>query len=60
MRWIETNLGPPVTFRDSDRPSRRIPEEVCASEQHAASDPEVHVQLDRVFCQLDSAIHLGS
>ena len=55
MRWIETNLGSPVTFRDSDRPSRRVPEGVTSSEQLVAFDPEVHVQLDRVFCQLDSA-----
>ena len=54
MRWIEANLGSPVIFRGSDRPSRRIPEGACASEQRAASDPEVHVQLDRLFCQMDS------
>ena len=54
MRWIETNLGSPVLFKESDRPSRRAPEGVRSSGQRVASDPEVHVQLDRVFCQLGS------
>ena len=44
-----------MIFRGSDRPSRRVPEGVSSSEQRVASDPEVHVQLNRVFCQLDCA-----
>ena len=52
MRWIGTNLGSPVLFKESDRPTRRIPEGICSSEQRVASDPEVHVQLDHVFRQL--------
>ena len=52
LRWIEANLGSPVLPRDSDRPARHAPDGAFATEQRIASDPEVHMHLDRVFSQL--------
>ena len=52
LRWIEANLGSLVLLRDSDRPTRHATDGAFATEQHVASDAEVHMHLDRVFSQL--------
>ena len=47
-----THLGSPVRLEVSDRPASQPTDGGLAPEQRVASDPEVHVHLDRVFSQL--------
>ena len=52
LRWISAHLGSPVQLDISDRPASQPADGGLAPEQRVASDPEVHVHLDRVFSQL--------
>ena len=55
MRWLESALGSPVRMAASDRPARHDPGEGLSAEQRVATDPEVHLHLDRLFAQLPPA-----
>ena len=55
MRWLESTLGSPVRMATSDRPARHDPGEGLSAEQRVATDPEVHLHLDRLFTQLPPA-----
>ena len=52
LRWIETHLGSPVRLEVSDRPASQPMPSGLAPEQRVASDPEVHLHLDRLFSQM--------
>ena len=52
LRWIATNMGAPVRLDVSDRPARQTTDNGLSPEQRVASDPEVHLHLDRLLPQL--------
>ena len=52
MKWIVANMGAPVRIDASHKPSRRTSGQDLPPDQRAATDPEVHIQLDYLLARL--------
>ena len=52
MKWIVANMGAPIIINASHKPSRRTSGQELPPDQKAATDPEVHIQLDHLLNRL--------